>query len=89
VTVSDPLLEVADLTVEFAAGARAVDRLGLAVGAGEIVAFMGESGSGKSTLALALVGLLPARSAWAPAPRDSPGCAAAPSARYFRIRCPA
>jgi len=52
------LLDIADLAVAFGA-VRAVDRVSLSVGAGEIVALMGESGSGKSSLALSLIGLLP------------------------------
>jgi oligopeptide/dipeptide ABC transporter ATP-binding protein len=59
VTIADALLEVTDLTVEFTA-ARAVDRVTLTIGTGQVVALMGESGSGKSSLALSLIGLLPA-----------------------------
>ena len=46
-----PLLEIANLTVEFPTlhGAfKAVDAVDLAVDQGEIVAIVGESGSGKS-----------------------------------------
>jgi peptide/nickel transport system ATP-binding protein len=54
------LLEARDLHVEFASRgrrARAVDGVNLAVGAGEIVALVGESGCGKTTLARTLLGL--------------------------------
>lgn len=39
--------------------ARAVDGVELDIGAGEIVALVGESGCGKTTLARALLGLVP------------------------------
>jgi oligopeptide/dipeptide ABC transporter ATP-binding protein len=54
------LLEAKDLHVEFASRgrrARAVDGVNLSVGAGEIVALVGESGCGKTTLARTLLGL--------------------------------
>ncbi|MEQ3553173.1 ABC transporter ATP-binding protein [Pseudonocardia nematodicida] len=57
-----PLLEVADLQVELVTDrgvVRAVDGVGLHVGAGETVTLIGESGSGKSTTAMAVLGLLP------------------------------
>ena len=57
-----PLLEIANLTVEFPTlhGAfKAVDAVDLAVDQGEIVAIVGESGSGKSVSMLAVMGLLP------------------------------
>jgi dipeptide transport system ATP-binding protein len=56
------LLEVENLTVEFRVTQgvlRAVDRLSLAVDAGEILAIVGESGSGKTVAMLAVMGLLP------------------------------
>ena len=56
------LLEIENLTVEFATvgGAfRAVDRLSLRAGAGDVLAIVGESGSGKSVAMLAMMGLLP------------------------------
>ncbi|WP_350278427.1 ABC transporter ATP-binding protein [Kribbella sp. HUAS MG21] len=55
------MLEANDLYVEFAGRggrrARAVDGVNLSVGAGEIVALVGESGCGKTTLARTLLGL--------------------------------
>ena len=56
------LLEIANLTVEFATATgslRAVDGINLSVDEGEILAIVGESGSGKSVAMLALMGLLP------------------------------
>ena len=56
------LLEIANLTVEFATSTgslRAVDGINLSVDEGEILAIVGESGSGKSVAMLALMGLLP------------------------------
>lgn len=55
-----PLLEVRDLTVTYAGGARAVRGVNLEVEAGRKLGIAGESGCGKSTLALALLRLLPA-----------------------------
>lgn len=57
-----PVLEVADLHVGFAAGAktvRAVRGVSLTVGRGEILGLVGESGCGKSTTVLAVPRLLP------------------------------
>jgi dipeptide transport system ATP-binding protein len=57
-----PLLEIRNLTVEFATahGAfRAVDGVSLNVEAGDLQAIVGESGSGKSVAMLAVMGLLP------------------------------
>ncbi|MDF6045237.1 ABC transporter ATP-binding protein [Streptomyces sp. JH14] len=56
-----PLLEVRDLSVTYAGGARAVRGVNLTAEAGQKVGIAGESGCGKSTLALALLRLLPAR----------------------------
>ncbi|MDQ0811429.1 oligopeptide/dipeptide ABC transporter ATP-binding protein [Streptomyces sp. B3I7] len=58
-----PLLAARDLRVAFpgrrgADPARAVDGVQLDIGAGEIVALVGESGCGKTTLARALLGLV-------------------------------
>jgi oligopeptide/dipeptide ABC transporter ATP-binding protein len=61
--VSDePILEVRDLTVEFAAGGgalRAVDGVSFAVRRGEIVGLVGESGAGKSLTSEAILRLVP------------------------------
>jgi peptide/nickel transport system ATP-binding protein len=61
-----PLLEVVDFSVEFPAprtapgdGVRAVDRVSLTIGEGEILGLVGESGSGKTVLSLSLLRLVP------------------------------
>ena len=54
-----PLLEIQNLTVEFATahGAfRAVDSVSLSVEAEDVLAIVGESGSGKSVAMLAVMG---------------------------------
>jgi peptide/nickel transport system ATP-binding protein len=53
-----PALSVEDLTVDID-GASIVDGVSFSVGAGEVMALVGESGCGKSLTALALLGLLP------------------------------
>ncbi|MFC0599720.1 ABC transporter ATP-binding protein [Streptomyces palmae] len=56
-----PLLEVADLRVEFRTRdgvAKAVNGVGYTVDAGETLAVLGESGSGKSVTAQAVMGIL-------------------------------
>ena len=66
--MSEPLLEVRNLRVEFDAGRglfrrkrfAAVEDLSFELRAGETVGLVGESGSGKSSLARALLKLLPA-----------------------------
>jgi len=60
---SERLLEVRDLSVTFATGARRsrpVDGVSFDVGRGEIVGIVGESGSGKMLTMLALLNLVPA-----------------------------
>ena len=60
--MSETLLEIEDLVVEFAGDTglvHAVDELSLRIRPGEIVGLVGESGCGKSVTALALLGLVP------------------------------
>ncbi|MBW4718010.1 dipeptide ABC transporter ATP-binding protein [Saccharothrix obliqua] len=59
--MSEPLLALHDVTVEFAGAARpAVRGVTLSLAAGEVVALVGESGSGKTVTAMSLLRLLPA-----------------------------
>jgi peptide/nickel transport system ATP-binding protein len=61
--MTEPLLNVEDLTISFrsqAGAVRVVDSISLSVGR-EIVALVGESGSGKSMTGRAIMGLLPRR----------------------------
>ncbi len=64
-TASDgPVLRVTDLSVRFrGASSDTVDGLDFAIGAGRTLCIVGESGCGKSVTSLAVMGLLPARSA--------------------------
>ena len=58
----EPLLEVRNLTVDFAAPRgplRAVGDVSFSIGAGEVLGLVGESGSGKSVTALSILRLLP------------------------------
>ena len=52
------MLNVVDLTVEYADGTRAVDKVSFSVNAGESVALIGANGAGKTSLLLSLVGVL-------------------------------
>ena len=59
--MSNPLLQVRDLSIWFGGGGhylKAVNRASLEIGRGEIVGLIGQSGSGKTTLALGLLGLV-------------------------------
>ena len=59
--MTDPILEVRDLYVEYAEGSkrvRAVDGVSFSLRRGGILALVGESGCGKTTAALAIMGLL-------------------------------
>ena len=60
--MSDPLLQVRNLTTKFGTGPGAVcavNNVSFEVNAGETVAIVGESGSGKSVTALSLMRLIP------------------------------
>jgi len=60
--MTEPLLDVRDLTIEFATERglfEAVKHVSFTVSKGETLAIVGESGSGKSVTALALTSLLP------------------------------
>jgi peptide/nickel transport system ATP-binding protein len=57
--VAERLLEIRDLSIEFAQPRPAVNGIDLDLDRGEILALVGESGSGKSMTARAILGLLP------------------------------
>ncbi|MBM9595453.1 ABC transporter ATP-binding protein [Rhodobacteraceae bacterium MCCB 386] len=64
--MAEPLIEVQNLAVDFLSAEgplRAVDDVSLSVERGRTLGIVGESGSGKSVTSLALMGLLPRRSA--------------------------
>lgn len=52
-----PVLACSGLTKEFVAGLPVLNKVELTLGAGEVVALMGENGAGKSTLAAILAGI--------------------------------
>jgi len=52
-----PLVSIQGLHKSFGGGARVLDGVSLAIGAGETVALVGRSGAGKSTLARCVIGL--------------------------------
>jgi oligopeptide/dipeptide ABC transporter ATP-binding protein len=60
--MSEPLLEVSNLTLDYNLGdrkMRALDRINFTLDRGEVLGVAGESGCGKSTLGLAILRLLP------------------------------
>lgn len=64
--MTEPLLKVRDLRVDFATDsgiAHVLDQVNFELNAGEIVGLVGESGSGKTTLARAVLGILPGNAA--------------------------
>ena len=59
--MTEPLLEVRDLCVDYVAAGgavRAVDRVSFTIERGEVLGLAGESGSGKSTIAQAIIRIL-------------------------------
>jgi len=60
--MTEPLLAIRDLTIDYAGHVQAVRKANLEIRLGEAVGLVGESGSGKSTLASAITGLLPSSS---------------------------
>jgi oligopeptide/dipeptide ABC transporter ATP-binding protein len=61
--MTEPLLELRDVTVALRNGPTLVDRVCLSIAPGEFVGLVGESGSGKSMTAYAAIGLFPTPSA--------------------------
>ena len=60
--MTEPLLEVQDLSVRFDTDERtvhAVDRISLELASREVLGIVGESGCGKSVTAMSILGLLP------------------------------
>ncbi|HEX8866568.1 MAG TPA: ABC transporter ATP-binding protein [Lentzea sp.] len=58
--MSDVLLSVEDVSVDFGSGSPAVSEVSFSLTAGEVLAVVGECGSGKTVTAMSLLGLLPA-----------------------------
>jgi peptide/nickel transport system ATP-binding protein len=61
--VTDPILEVRDLCLEFVTRRgvlKALDRISFSIGKGEVLGVVGESGAGKSLTGTAIIGLIDA-----------------------------
>lgn len=57
--MSDPILNITGLTIDYGSGIKAVDGVALSVEPGQTLGLVGESGSGKSSVARAVMGLTP------------------------------
>jgi branched-chain amino acid transport system ATP-binding protein len=58
ISAVDPLLEIKELSAGYGK-VQVLDRIGLTISAGEVVALLGPNGAGKTTLLRAISGLLP------------------------------
>ena len=86
-----PLLEVRDLTVEFAGEGPpviAVDRVSFSIAQGRTLGIVGESGSGKSVTAMSIMGLLdaPGRVTGGQVLLDGEDLLGRPEADWLRVR---
>lgn len=62
--MSEPLLQIEELSIRFGDNPEVLQALSLSLKKGETLGLVGESGSGKSLSALAIMGLLPPNAHW-------------------------